>query len=391
MKRYRWVPAMIAALLLTACAPKITPETELTQDSDSAEEVETTIIPNKQINDSYYKTLIPFKESASRGLVVSNIYTKYDMKEAELGLMRISQNKFDTENYYFQEGQYLSESTLKDWLARPNQTKNERPENQGLNPSSIDEATGQEMDATIKATEAPVYLSHLVEQNYLTKTENNKITLSGISIGLALNSVYYYQKEQYGEFFEQKIPEKELEKEGKKIAQEVINRLRARSELADVPIVIALFKQEERNSIVPGTYFAYNSVDANQSALGEWEDVQEKYVKFPMSSPDNMYRDMNTDFLAFKQEVDRYFSNFTSVFATGFYQNKNIQKLDIEIPIQFYGTAEITGFTQHLTGVMLTHLPKDLLITISITSVNGPEVLIKKEPNEKEPFIHIYD
>ncbi|MEG0383638.1 CamS family sex pheromone protein [Solibacillus cecembensis] len=391
MKKYRLVPAIVAALLLTACAPKITPETELTQDSDSAEEVETTIIPNKQINDSYYRTLIPFKESASRGLVVSNIFTKYDMKEAELGLMRISQNKFDTENYFFQEGQYLSEETLKYWLARPNQTKDKGPEYQGLNPSSIDEATGKEMDATIKATEAPVYLSHLVEQNYLTKTENNKITLSGISIGLALNSVYYYQKEQYGEFFEQKIPEKELEKEGKKIAQEVINRLRARSELADVPIVIALFKQEERNSIVPGTYFAYNSVDANQSALGEWEDVQEKYVKFPMSSPDNMYRDMNTDFLAFKQEVDRYFSNFTSVFATGFYQNKNIQKLDIEIPIQFYGTAEITGFTQYLTGVMLTHLPKDLLITISITSVNGPEVLIKKEPNEKEPFIHIYD
>lgn len=391
MKRYRWIPVMIAALLLTACAPNITPDTALTQESDSTEEVETTIIPSKQINDSYYKTLIPYKESASRGLVVSNIYTKYDMKEAELGLMRISQNKFDTENYYFQEGQYLSEDMVKNWLARPNQTKDKGPEYQGLNPSSIDEATGQEMDPTIRATEAPVYLAHLIEQNYLTKTEDNKVKLSGISIGLALNSVYYYQKEKYGEFFEQKIPENELEKEGKKIAQEVINRLRARSELADVPIVIALFKQEERNSIVPGTYFSYNSVDANQSALGEWKDVHEKYVKFPMSAPDEMYRDMNKKFLDFKQDVDKYFSNFTSVFATGFYQNKKIQKLDIEIPIQFYGTAEITGFTQYLTGVMLARLPEDLLITISITSVNGPEVLIKKEPNNKEPFIHIYD
>ncbi|MEK4427210.1 CamS family sex pheromone protein [Solibacillus sp. FSL K6-1523] len=390
MKKYRWVPAMLAILLLAACAPKPTPNNELTQESDS-EEVETTIIPNKQISDNYYKTLIPYKESASRGLVVSNIFTKYDMKEAELGLMRVSQNKFDTEKYYFQEGQYLSEEMLKYWLARPNQTKDKGPEYQGLNPSSIDEATGQEMEATVRATEAPVYLAHLIEQNYLTKTDNNKITLSGISIGLALNSVYYYQKEQYGEFFEQKIPDEELEKEGKKIAQEVINRLRARSELAEVPIVIALFKQEERNSIVPGTYFAYNSVDANQSALGDWKDVHEKYVKFPMSSPDEMYRDMNKDFLNFKQDVDKYFSNFTSVFATGFYQNKKIQKLDIEIPIQFYGTAEITGFTQYLTGLLLTHLPKDLLITVSITSVNGPEVLIKKEPNNNEPFIHIYD
>lgn len=391
MKQYRWIPAMIAALMLSACTPSITPETELTQESESAQEVETTIIPNMQLSDKFYKTLIPYKESASRGLVVSNIFTKYDMKEVETGLMRISQNHFDTEKYFFQEGQYLSEDMLKYWLARPNQTKDKGPEYQGLNPSSIDEATGAEMDPTVRATEAPVYLAHIVEQNYLTKTDDNKVKLAGVSIGLALNSVYYYQKEQYGEFFEQKIPEAELVEEGKKIAQEVVNRLRARSELAEVPIVVALFKQEERNAIVPGSYMAYNFAEENKTALGEWESINEKYITFPMNSPDDIYRDLNRDFMNFKQDVDKYFANFTSVFATGFYQNKKIQKLDIEIPIQFYGTAEITGFTQYLTGLMLNHLPLDLHITVSITSVNGPEVLIIKEPNENEPFVHIYE
>ena len=57
----------------------------------------------------------------------------------------------------------------------------------------------------------------------------------------------------------------------------------------------------------------------------------------------------------------------------------------------FYGTAEITGFTQYITGLMLNHLPLDLNITVSITSVNGPEVLIVKKPNEDEPFVHIYE
>ena len=391
MKRYRWIPAMIAAVMLSACAPNLTPETELEQETDSTQEAETTIIPNMRISDKYYRTLIPYKESASRGLVVSNIYTKYDMREVETGLMRISQNFFDTENYYFQEGQYLDETTLKYWLARPNQTEDKGPEYQGLNPSSIDEATGVEMDPTVKATEAPVYLAHIVEQNYLTKTDDNKVKLAGMSIGLALNSIYYYQKEQYGEFYEQKIPEAQLIKEGKKIAQEVVNRLRARPELADIPIAVALFKQEERNSIVPGSYVAYNVADEGKTELGEWKNIDEKYVKFPMNSPDEVYRKMNEDFLNFKQDVDKYFSNFTSVFATGFYQNKKIQKLDIEIPIQFYGTAEITGFTQYLTGLLLNHLPSDLYITVSITSVNGPEVLIVKEPNENEPFVHIYE
>ena len=33
------------------------------------------------------------------------------------------------------------------------------------------------MDPTIKAEEAPVYLAHIVEQNYLTKTDDNKVKL----------------------------------------------------------------------------------------------------------------------------------------------------------------------------------------------------------------------
>jgi protein involved in sex pheromone biosynthesis len=299
MKRLRWIPALLATAMLAACTPGMTQEAELTQESDSAQKVETTIIPNMQLNDKYYKTLIPYKESASRGLVVSNIYTKYDMKEVETGLMRISQNHFDTDNYYFQEGQYLDAETLKYWLARPNQTEDKGTEYQGLNPSSEDPKTGEEMDPTVRATDAPIYLSHIVEQNYLTKTDDNKVKLAGVSIGLALNSVYYYQKEQYGEYYEEKIPADELEAEGKKIAQEVVNRLRAKSELADVPIVIALFKQEERNSIVPGTYIAYNYAGGNDTALGDWDEMNEKYVTFPMSSPDDIYRDLNTKFMNF--------------------------------------------------------------------------------------------
>lgn len=183
MKSFRLIPAIVAAAMLVGCVPSDKKETELTQETQQKEKAETTIIPSIQIDESYYKTLIPYKESASRGLVVSNVYTKYDMKEVESGLMRLSQNEFDTENYYFQEGQYLAESTVSSWLARSSQTED------GLNPPTTDTMTPEE-----RATKAPVYLSHIVEQNYLTKTKDNKVKLGGISIGLALNSIYYYQK-----------------------------------------------------------------------------------------------------------------------------------------------------------------------------------------------------
>ena len=391
MKFSKWMLASFASvLLLGACTPSVSKDSELMQQSDD-EDVETTHIPNMQLSDNYYKTLVPYKESATRGLVVSNINTKYDLKEVENGLMRISQNVFSTDEFFFQEGQYLSRSTVENWLARPNQTLNEEESEQGLNPSSVNEKTGEALPASEKAEKAPIYLAHIVEQNYLKKVGDNKIGLGGVSIGLALNSVYYYQLEQYGEYYERPIDDKELIKEGEKIAQQVIERLRARPELADVPIVIGLFKQLEKNSIVPGTYLQYAVSDSGKGSLGEWKKIDEHFATFPMSSPKDKYRDMNQDFLNFKQDIDLYFSNFTSVIGTGFYQNDEIQSLEIEIPIQFFGTAEVIGFTQYLTGVILDQLPKDIEITVSVTSVNGAEALIKKEPNDEDPFVHIYE
>ncbi|MEC1179764.1 CamS family sex pheromone protein [Metasolibacillus meyeri] len=390
MTRFRWVSVLVAATILAGCTPSFKQDTEVVQQTEDAEEVETAHITSRQLSENYYRTLTPYKESASRGLIVSNIYTKYDIKEAENGLMRISQNVFDTEKYFFQEGQQLSANTVSYWLARENQTTDQRDDLQGLNPSSLD-ANGKELEATIKAVEAPVYLAHIVEQNYLTLTDDNKVRLSGMSVGLALNSVYYYQKERYGEYFEEPIPNEKLEAAAIEIAEEVVARLRMRSELADIPIVIGLYKQQPRNSIVPGTYFAYNVVDGGKSALGEWQKINEAYVTFPMSSPADIYREANKSFQYFKQEIDKYFSNFTSVIGTGFYQNNQLQNLEVEIPIQFYGTTEIIGFTQYLTDVMLKQLPKDVTITVSVTSVNGPEVLIKKERDSDKPFVHIYE
>ncbi len=391
MKWNKWMLATVAGVMLLAgCTPKKSDEEGLMQQSED-ENVETTHIPSLQLSDNYYRTLVPYKESVTRGLVVSNIYTKYDVKEAESGLMRISQNQFSTDDYYFQEGQYLSQETVENWLARPNQTKKENPENQGLNPSSVDEKTGEPLDPIVRAEIAPVYLSHIIEQNYLKKTGENKISLGGISLGLSLNSIYYYQREQYGEFYERPIEDAELIREGEKIAEEIIARLRLREELENVPILIGLYKQEARNSIVPGTYMQYAVSDSGSNSLGSWKQLNEKYVTFPMSSPEDKYRDINKAFKDFKQDIDLYFSNLTSVIGTGFYKEGRIQKLEVDIPIQFFGTAEIIGFTQYLTGVMLKHLPQDLQVVISITSMNGPEALIKKEPNEDEPFVHIYE
>ena len=378
MKSFRLIPATVAAAMLVGCVPSTKEDTELEQDTQE-EKAETTIIPINQIDETYYRTLIPYKESASRGLIVSNIYTKYDIKEAETGLMRLSQNEFDTENYFFQEGQYLAESTVKDWLARSSQ------EEDGLNPPTNDSMTAEE-----RATKAPIYLAHIVEQNYLTKTDDNKVKLGGISIGLAMNSIYYYQKEQYGEYYEEPIDEAELVKQGKKMAAEIVARLRSRDELRDVPIVVGLFKQQARNKIIPGTYFSYGVAKAGQTDIGDWQGIDEEYVLFPTDESQDVYREVSKNFKNFKQDIDKYFSNYTSVIGKGFYKDKKIQKLMIEIPIQFFGKTEVIGFTQYLTGVLIKQF-NNVHVEVSITSINGPEALIVKEVDDIDPDVHIYE
>ena len=128
-----------------------------------------------------------------------------------------------------------------------------------------------------------------------------------------------------------------------------------------------------------GAYFSYGVAKAGQNNIADWEGIDENYVLFPTDDSQDIYRDVNNNFKNFKQDVDKYFSNYTSVIGTGFYRNKQIQNLSIEIPIQFFGKAEIIGFTQYLTGILINQFD-NIHVEVSVTSVNGPEALIIKRP-----------
>ena len=262
------------------------------------------IIPDVQLKEEYYRTIIPFKKSASRGFMGST-NSKYDVKEAEEGLLRLSVQNFDTKTHFFQEGQYIDETTARAWLGRQSE-KNAL----GLNPAVTDGMTDGEI-----AENAPIYLARIVEQNYLVLTDEKNVRLAGISIGLALNSVHYSSSG-----VETDIPEDELQAEGMKMGEEVIRRLRTQAGLEDIPIVIGLFKQESRNSIIPGSYFATAVAEKGKTAPSGWKIVDEKYVLFPTPTNNEKYRDMDTAFRNFKQEIDDYFPSFVNVIGRGLYQ-----------------------------------------------------------------------
>ena len=362
---------LVLVLILSACAPNFNKEEKVKTEDVDSNTTETAILPNYKISDDYYKVVVPFKASEARGLVVNNLNTRYNIAEFETGLMRIAQNAYDPEKYFFQEGQYLDRTLISNWLGRKSSKNAE-----GLNPAGKE--NGKE----------PIYLAHILEHDYLVKTDDNSLKLGGISIGLAMNSVYSY--EEKGAAKELKLDRTKLEKEGKKIAAEVVKRIREVEGLEQVPIIISLFEQKESSSVVPGNFFAYSKVAGNSKSIGDWESINEKYVLFPSS--DTKYKSEVDSFSYFKQDIEKYFPNFNGVVGRAFYVNDKMQNLSIEIPIQFYGEAEALGFTQFVAGKVMEHFPpnNNSSVQVSITSVYGPESLIVRDVDAGEPYIHIY-
>lgn len=378
-------------LLLTGCAPNFQKQEEIVQDEQDSKVEKTAIIPKYKISDEYYRTILPFKESESRGLVVNNVSSKYNLNEFETGLMRVAMQNFNPDTYLFQEGQYLDRETVTSWLRReytPAQLEAremKEDENLGLNP--IDDEQGSIEERNEKN---PIYLAHLLEHNYLIKNDNGKVSLGGVVIGLALNSVHYYQKEQYGATFETKISHDVLAAEGKRMGEEIIKRLRAIEGYGEVPITIALFEQASKTSVVPGNFFGYAHANKGSSNLSDWKNINEKYVLFPSGEATEQHRDDVTSFSNFKQDVEEYFPNFNGVVGRAFYMGGQLQELNIDIPIQFYGKTEAIGFTQFVTGKVMEHFPDYIAVQVNVSSVLGPEALIVKDIDQKEPFVHIY-
>ncbi|MGM9928326.1 MAG: CamS family sex pheromone protein [Bacillus sp. (in: firmicutes)] len=385
MKKFAYV-GLAFLLLLSGCSSNN--DTEETETKKTEEEE--AIIPKYQINEDYYRTILPFEPSEARGQTVSNLNTRYDMNEMELGLMQIAQNSFNTNDYYFKEGQYLDASTVKSWLKRKytaDQLKErdmEESENLGLNPiitDSTDEKANEE---------SPLYLAHILEHNYMVQKSNDSVGLGGVVIGLALNSVHYYQKVEYGAKYEVDISEKKMLSEGQKIAEEVLSRLRQIEGLEEVPITIALYRQEASSSAVPGNFVAYTEVGEGSNKIGSWKELNEDYVLFPSDDASENYRDDSTTFTNFKQDIEDYFPNYNGVIGTGYYIDNQMQQLKIEIPIQFYGKTEVVGFTQYVAGLVLEYFPNYISVEVSVTSVSGNEALIVRNAGDDEPFVHIY-
>lgn len=368
------------------------------QESKSDSNNVKTIATDKNVQGDNYRTILPFKESKARGVLQDNMANSYNGDDFESGLLKLSKDVFPTDDYLYQDGQYLDKDTINSYL-NPKYTKkeidkmsdkekesNNASENLGLNPSHKGEGDPEKI-----AEQSPAYLSNILEQDFYDSGDTKGKNIKGMTIGLAMNSVYYYQKEKDGETYSKELDDKEIEKQGKQMASEILTRLRANDELKDIPIHFAIYKQSDQNSITPGEFIANTTVDDDQTKINKWNKIDQVSALLPSSTAEKYNENLNNNFKQFNNNLQSYFTNFTQAVGKVKFEGKKPTQLTIDLPIDYYGQAETIGITQYVTEQAQKYFDNIDSYEIRIKDGNTPRALISKSKEDKEPQVHIYN
>ncbi|MGF7126510.1 protein involved in sex pheromone biosynthesis [Natronobacillus azotifigens] len=374
-------------LILVGCAPNFSTREEVIEDSISEETPqETAIIPSSRVSEQEYQVLLPYRLSESRGVILNQVANRLDITEIENGLRRHSTDVFDPETHFFQEGQRIGSSELYSWLERYSESTD-----RGLNPEVTDRNELETDEIIDEERDNPRYLSHILEQNYLVRTDENVVQLGGMSLAIIMKSNYRFQTEIGGPYYYKDIDEDEMLEQVDSITSEVIQRIRAKDGLQEVPIMVAIYREAARDGLVPGNYVMKTTVQGGSSSVGSWEPIDEEYVLFPSSSGRDKDPDLAATIEEFTSDIADFFPNYVGVIGEGFYEGDQLRKLTLEIPIQFRGKAETIGFTQYVYGLIMDGFQPHYDLEINIKSNDRQESLIVREAGAEEPIIHIYD
>lgn len=373
--RKLFLAASLSLFFLTACQPEVTETDNPAETSEEIEEDESTAVSRNQLGSDYYRPALDaeghYLTSQNRGITL-NLNSGINLNLFEKDLIRLSQEQFPTGEYFIREGQYLPEKLVRSWIGRKSE---KNPE--GLNPA--EEGEGDDR--------VPRYLNSILELDFYKESEEG-VDLSGMSIGLALNTVDYYTAVQFGPTLEQEINEEKILEEGKRIANEVLRRIREMEDLEEIPVMISLYKQAPRDDLAGGVHVVKGSNTTGSTAVDNWKEINEERKIYPLAGQSSAE---GNAFANFQSEVEAFFPNVSGITGRAHYINERLDSLAINIMTQFYGETEMISYTQYLKQSAATYLPADIEIEIVVESPGGVEAFLEKGPADAEFYYHVFD
>lgn len=373
----RWLILPVLLFFLSACNLSNEESTNPENQDETNENIQNNpnVVTRNQLGAEFYRPALDengrYQISNNRGITLS-LNSGINISLFEKDLMRLSQEDFPTDSHFIQEGQNLPENSVKNWLARESE---DNPE--GLNPPDSGEGNDR----------VPRYLNSILEFDFFTESDNG-LQLAGMSIGLALNTVDYYQAEQFGPTLAQEIPSEEVLNQGQSMANELLAQIRQIEGLENIPIMIGLYEQSAQDDLAGGVYIAQGSSANGSTTIDNWNMLNEERMIFPLEGSDSAE---GNAFANFQSEVESFFPNISGITGRAHYIDNSLTTLSINIMTQFYGEGEMVAYTQYLKQSATTYLPGDLDIEIIVESPGNVEAFLKKDRTDSEYFSYVFD
>lgn len=388
---------LLSGLVLSACGDP-TGNEPANGEIGQAENAQTTsnVINQNQLGGGYYAPVLTeeggYKTSNNRGVTL-NLNSGINISLFEKDLMRLSQGHFSTDDYLLQEGQYLTREMATSWLGRTTTESTEDLSNDeiakrellnGLNPAQSPEFNPSEgvynHDARV-----PSYLQSILEFDFYQ--ESGSSTPSGLSIGLAMNTVDYYIDNEYRQW-SQKISAEQALEQGQVMANEIVRRIRQIEEIQNIPIFIGIYEQAARDDLGGGVYVATGTSTDGSTAVQNWTTINEERIIFPLEGRDSSE---GNAFANFQSEIEDFFPDLSGITGQAHYINDRMETLTINIMTQFFGETEMVAFTQYLKQSATTYLPADLDVEIVVESPKNIEAFLKKDRTDSEYLAHVFN
>ncbi|WP_179396322.1 CamS family sex pheromone protein [Lacticaseibacillus absianus] len=370
---------LMALLGLAGCGKLSFDGTQTTSSGTKTSSYQTT----GAVDDGLYQGVIKdgrYQISSARGLtIMQNTQggNNFNVKSMESGLTALAKQQFSTSKYVFQEGQLLSTATVRSWLARKSDKNAD-----GLNP-----VDNKKSDPD---TRNPMYLQSILEQDYMLE-DGSTLKYGGVAIALALNEYDYYQKVKYGATYTTHIDDAKLKSEGRRIAAEVVARLRKLKGLStDTPIIVGLYRNAARDSLVGGVFFDQVTAKSG-TTLGDWVTVDQQNEVLPtVDNQKPINATVAQDFSNFSSQIENFFPTLAGVTAQAHYESGALKGLNITINTQFYGETEIESFTQYVGTSASKYLPSGAAIEITIQASQGMQAFLARASGEKSFTTHVF-
>ncbi|MDM5248804.1 CamS family sex pheromone protein [Lysinibacillus sp. G4S2] len=329
-----------------------------------------------------YEIKQPAKVNVSRGLILSNMNNSLNINEIEKGLMNLSVNHFSTKKFYMQEGQYLDNKIISQWLDRKSK------EGFGLNPP-IKKSTG---DVLEDEKNNPKILSHILEQNFINK-ENGEI--EGMSLAISLNEFYDIKvADDKGLIYTGQVKVdsnddnvNDVEKYGKEITEIIIKDIRNNKKIPNVPIYVTLYQESNKNDIIPGIFLAETFIPEGEYKIDEWTDINIKNYTFPSDSLYSLDKDTYEKLLIFKEDIQEGFKHLNpKIIGKIRYKDGKLIDLKIDVNAPLINDNELIALLQ-LVGTRINTILFDYVpVTVRIIDQKQDVGIVIWDPTEKQIY-----